>query len=390
MGERTRLERPDQAQETGQWLTLLSESPAGCRGRRDVWLLLGRASPPNWKSKTCWWMTAWMGVVHQQVPPREAALEGSGRLANRHSRCLPAGRTSPATALPDVRTGELSFNAKCRSADAIGITTPSSPKRLRIRYPGQCTVCCSALAAGQEALWDRGSRALTCIGCSSLPLPPVSEGTAGASARREYTRRQAKREQYARERLGSLGVFLARVIEKPQSTRVWRQGFRGEARTAERLAKHLEGSGVRLLHDRRVPRHGQANIDHIAIGPAGVLVIDTKTNKGKVKKDWRGGLFAPRRSVLLINGRDQTRLIGGVERQVGYVRGAVADDAVEVRGALCFPNVDGLPLFSHLSVHNVVIDGPKPIAKLARRPGSLTSERVEQLWQQLGRAFPPA
>jgi hypothetical protein len=33
---------------------------------------------------------------------------------------------------------------------------------------------------------------------------------------------------------------------------------------------------VRLLHDRRVPRHGHANIDHIAVGPGGVTVIDTK------------------------------------------------------------------------------------------------------------------
>ena len=69
-------------------------------------------------------------------------------------------------------------------------------------------------------------------------------------------------------------------------------------RTTQRLARRLEGSDVRLLLDRRVPRHGQANIDHIAIGPAGVLVIDTKTNRWKVKTDWRGGLFAPRRTVL--------------------------------------------------------------------------------------------
>jgi hypothetical protein len=218
----------------------------------------------------------------------------------------------------------------------------------------------------------------------------VTEGGAGASARREYERRHANREQYARERLGGLGVLLARVIDEPQSTRVWRQGARGEVRTAERLAKHLEDSGVRLLHDRRVPRHGQANIDHIAIGPAGVLVVDTKTNRGKVKSDWRGGLFAPRRTVLLINGRDQTRLIDGIERQVGYVRDALADSAVEVRGALCFPNVDGLPLLSQLSLRNIVIDGPKPIAKLARRSGPLSSDRIGQIWQQLGRAFPPA
>jgi hypothetical protein len=272
----------------------------------------------------------------------------------------------------------------------MGIATSSSPKRLPIRYPGECVVCRCALAAGEEALWDPGSRTLTCLRCSSLSPPEVTEGEAGASAQREYERRHAKREEYARKRLGGLGVLLARVVDEPQTTRVWRQGARGEVRTAQRLAKHLEGHGVRLLHDRRVPRHGSANIDHIVVGPAGVLVIDTKTHAGKVKTDWRGGLFAPRRTVLLINGRDQTRLIDGLERQVGYVRDALADSAVEVRGALCFPNVDGLPLFSNLRVRDIVIDGPKPIAKLARRPGPLTPDRMEQLWQQLGRAFPPA
>lgn len=270
------------------------------------------------------------------------------------------------------------------------IATSSSPKRLRIRYPGECVVCECELAVGEEASWDRGSRTLTCLTCSCVPPPAMTVGEAGASAQREYERRHAKREQYARERLGGFGVLLARVIDEPQSTRVWRQGARGEVRTAERLAKHLEGSDVRLLHDRRVPRHGNANIDHIAVGPAGVLVIDTKTNRGKVKTDWLGGLFARRRTVLLINGRDETRLIDGVERQVGYVRDALGDSAIEVRGALCFPNVDGVPLLSQLNLRNVVIDGPKPIAKLARRPGPLTPERIEQIWQQLGRAFPPA
>lgn len=237
---------------------------------------------------------------------------------------------------------------------------------------------------------DRGPRTLTCLTCGSAARPAVIEGEAGASAQREHERRRARREQYARERLGALGGLMARVIDEPQTTRVWRQGARGEVRTAERLAKHLEGSGVCLLHDRRVPRHGQANIDHIAIGPAGVLVIDTKTNSGKVKADSIGGLFTPRRTVLLINGRDRTRLIDSVERQVGYVRRALAGTAIEVRGALCFPNVDGLPLISQLSVRNIVIDGPKPIAKLARRAGPLTLDDIGQLWRQLDRAFPAA
>jgi hypothetical protein len=284
------------------------------------------------------------------------------------------------------------LNQRNSFADITRIASTSSTKRLAIRRPGACVVCRRALAVGEEAIWHRELRTLTCLPCTSVPPPTVSEGQAGASALREYERRHDKREQHAREKLGGLGVLLSRVIDEPQSTTAWQQGGRAEIRTGDRLAKHLRDHGVPLLHDRRVPRHGNANIDHIAVGPAGVLVIDTKSHTGKIETDRVGGLFAPRRTVLLINGRDQTRLVDGVERQLDYVRHALRDSApeVELRGALCFPNPDGLPLFSQLRVRDIVIDGPKPIAKLAARPGPLKPDAIDHIWQLLGRAFPPA
>ncbi|HWF50074.1 MAG TPA: nuclease-related domain-containing protein [Solirubrobacteraceae bacterium] len=210
---------------------------------------------------------------------------------------------------------------------------------------------------------------------------------------REYQRRHAAREEHARETLGGLGVLLAKVIEEPQSTRVWEQGARGEVKTGERLAKHLQGHGVKLLHDRRIPRHGNANIDHLAVGPGGVTVIDSKTHKGPIRVERIGGLFAPRRPVLLISGCDRTALITGIERQIAYVHSALeklGGPPVDVRGALCFPHPDGLPLFSQLSVRDIAIDGPKLVAKLARRPGPLDAAAIENIWAHLARTFPPA
>jgi hypothetical protein len=221
----------------------------------------------------------------------------------------------------------------------------------------------------------------------------VSEGRAGASALREYERRRQRREDHARDKLGGLGVVLARVLDEPTSTKVWQQGGKGEVRTGARLAKHLEGTGARLLHDRRIPGRGQANIDHLAIGPGGITVIDSKTHRGNVRIDHVGGLFAPRRAVLTINGRDRTTLVDGLERQIGYVRAVLrsaAEAEVEIRGALCFPNADGLPMFRQLSVRDVILDGPKPVSRLAARPGPLSPQAVERLWHLLGRRFPPA
>lgn len=252
-------------------------------------------------------------------------------------------------------------------------------------------ICDCQLQPGQEAIWHRDIRRVTCLGCMSGQAPVA--GRPGASALREYERRHQRREQHARDSLGGLGVFLSRVIDEPASTRVWKQGGKGEVRAGARLEKHLEGTGVRLLHDRRIPGHGHANIDHLAIGPGGVTVIDTKTHHGKVKLDRVGGLFAPRRTVLLINRRDQTRLIDGVERQVAYVRTALSragEGEIDVRGALCFPDPDGLPLLRQLVVRDTVIDGPKPVAKLAARPGPLGAGTVDRLFRALGASFPPA
>jgi hypothetical protein len=54
----------------------------------------------------------------------------------------------------------------------------------------------------------------------------------------------------------------------------WRQGAAGERRTA-RLLDPLERHGWAVLHDLALP-DSRANVDHLAIGPGGVFVIDSK------------------------------------------------------------------------------------------------------------------
>lgn len=249
------------------------------------------------------------------------------------------------------------------------------------------------------AIWDPIARTVTCMGCTcpevtASPTAPIDAGQPGGSALREYQRRHDAREQRARERLGGLGTFVVRVTDEPPSTRVWQQGGNGEVRVGARLEKLLDGTGVRLLHDRRVPGHGQANIDHIAVGPGGITVIDAKTHHGKIRRDWEGGLFSERRTILCINDRDQTKLITGVEKQIGYLRAALArlslGQEIEVRGALCFPNVDGLPLFGQIEIRGIIVNGPKPVARFAARPGTLEQAVVERVLGHLAQALPSA
>ena len=45
-----------------------------------------------------------------------------------------------------------------------------------------------------------------------------------------------------------------------------------------------------ILHDLAVPR-SRANLDHLAIGPGGVFVIDSKQYRGRLQLDSSGGLW---------------------------------------------------------------------------------------------------
>jgi hypothetical protein len=187
-----------------------------------------------------------------------------------------------------------------------------------------------------------------------------------------------------------VGAGLAK-LNAPQHERAWALGARGEERVAELLHKHLKDSGVVVLHDRRI-LGSRANIDHIAIGPGGVTVIDAKNYQGKVRTEVRGGLFRPRTERLLIGGRDRTSLVEGVKRQLdlGCVALEQAGEYAEVRGALCMADVDGLPLLGHPTVDGIAIDGPRHISKMARRPGTHSDADIARIASSLARAFPPA
>jgi hypothetical protein len=99
--------------------------------------------------------------------------------------------------------------------------------------------------------------------------------------------------------------------------------------------------------------------------------------------------------VLLINGRDRTQLVDGLQRQIEAVRTMIAELAAgeaDVRGALCFPSLDRLPRHAQLTIHSetIMIATSRGIATLARRTGPLTQDLIDRISGQLARRFPPA
>ncbi|MHB8658372.1 MAG: nuclease-related domain-containing protein [Solirubrobacteraceae bacterium] len=218
-----------------------------------------------------------------------------------------------------------------------------------------------------------------------------SDSAPGASAQREYARRQQARRQRVRARYGPVGSLVAALAGEPRNVDAWRQGAEGEAATARALEWRLHRSDVVLMHDRRVPGRGRANIDHIAIGLAGVTVIDTKSSRGRVQLASVG--IINRREQLLVNGRDRTSQLDSLQRQMERVAGVlVQNDAgdVSVFGALCFPFMRREWLhYSRARDGLITVDDPAHIAKLVKRAGLLTVDEVAWLAETLAAAFPP-
>ncbi len=219
-----------------------------------------------------------------------------------------------------------------------------------------------------------------------------TENEAGTSAQREYARRRGARRARAKARHGILGSAVAALAGDPASVQAWRSGAEGEIATARALAWRLHRSDVVVLHDRRIPGRGRANIDHIAIGPGGVTVIDSKSSRGAVQLASAG--IIQRHQVLLVNGRDRTRQLDALERQITRVAAALQRHGVGdvgVLGALCFPFMRRPWLHASRARDGLItVDDPRHIAKLANRPGRLGPAEIEQLADTLARAFPPA
>lgn len=285
-------------------------------------------------------------------------------------------------------------------------------KVMRLRYAGTCAGCGAELESGTRAACYKATRTVRCLACiepggpvpsrapaaapalDSTPAPTpgaIESGAAGSSARREYERRSAKREARIREAHPRLGGLILALTDEPQSTTAWARGARGEELLGARLAD-LTPKGVRLLHDRRIPGTW-ANIDHIAVGPTGVHVIDAKRYKGRPSLRVEGGLLRPRVEKLLVGSRDCTRLVDGVHKQVGLVRSALDATTltdVPVHGALCFIEADWPLIGGSFVIADVAVVWPKKLAERLVVPGAMSEADVETVHRALAQAFPAA
>jgi Nuclease-related domain len=174
--------------------------------------------------------------------------------------------------------------------------------------------------------------------------------------------------------LGALAAMAAgwglRFKPSPDAV-AWRRGAAGERRTARLLAP-LERHGWAILHDLAVPG-STANLDHLALGPGGVFVIDSKQYRGRLQLDAVGKLWHGRHPLA-------------------PTLGAVSWEADQAAQALPDPGVAVVPI---VAVHGaqvpwgkVVTDGVPVVAAqrlpsmLLALPAVLGPERVAWLADQ--------
>ena len=158
----------------------------------------------------------------------------------------------------------------------------------------------------------------------------------------------------------------------------WERGADGEAETARALAA-LPPDRWAVLHDVHWPGRLRANIDHVAVGPSGVFVIDSKNWSGRV--DVRDG-------VLRQNGRQREREVAAVGDSALAVAASIPGlDPRLVHPVLCLVTPDPFVIHSH---EVLVCSTTTLVQELLRQPAVLDVPSVRRLSGQLYRTMPSA
>lgn len=283
---------------------------------------------------------------------------------------------------------------------------------MKLRYRGTCRICQTDIEAGIEAVYEKATKTVRCAAHEEAPGAintarpdaqhpdaSVDVGVPGASARREHERRQHAREDRVRSKHSKIGGLILALTDDPQSTTAWSTGAQGEERLGARL-NELSTDSVLVLHDRRIPRT-RANIDHLAVTPTGIWVIDAKKYQGRPSLKVEGGILRQRTERLLVGSRDCTKLVDGVLKQVALIEDALLPGGrpegpgrpwgrVPVRGVLCVVEADWPLLARPFKTRDVLIAAPKKIYPELQAAGPLALTAIGEIHRHLAGAFPPA
>lgn len=262
-------------------------------------------------------------------------------------------------------------------------------RMITLRRGGRCAGCGSGLDSGTRAWWDPDARSTTCTAClppdgplSSI-LPIAVAATTGDDALARERPAREERDRRAPNRLG--GLILA-FSEDHLPHR--RSGDDGRTPRLDGLAQ----DGVAVLRDRCVPGT-RTTVDHLAIGPSGVFVIDAQHFSGRIARRDVGGWF--RRDVRVFVGhRDCSTMVTSAARQAELVRAALATQpaarGVPVLPVLCFVGAESGRADRSIVVGDVHVACDRRTYQLVGRRGALAPDAVAAVEAAAAVALPSA
>lgn len=171
---------------------------------------------------------------------------------------------------------------------------------------------------------------------------------------------------------------IARVFGRSplsEDSRSWYLGALGELRVAERLAKL--GPGWTVLHSVPIGNRG-SDIDHVALGPSGVVTINTKFHEGA--RVWVGG----RR--LLVNGAktDHLRNARYEAQRVARTLTPLVGEPIEITAAIVLVGTQRITLRERPTDVAVLRDA-ELVRWLSRRKTTLERHTQDRLASVLAR-----
>ncbi|MBP1133924.1 hypothetical protein JOE31_000156 [Arthrobacter sp. PvP023] len=167
---------------------------------------------------------------------------------------------------------------------------------------------------------------------------------------------------------------LKRQLDQAErAAETWGAGAEGERRTASRLGR-LTPDGWFMLHDVHWPGRPLANLDHVLVGPGGVVVVDAK--------NWSGSVEV-RDGVLRQNGYSRNPAVDGALGQAAAVAALLgAPHRRLVRSIIC---LTGHPDFAEVTESGVEVLGiNRVVARIAALPAVLDPQTVVGLYSHLG------
>ncbi|TLM81370.1 NERD domain-containing protein [Pseudarthrobacter sp. NamE2] len=180
----------------------------------------------------------------------------------------------------------------------------------------------------------------------------------------------AEQSRLAAERVARL---KRQLDQAERSTRAWDAGAAGARTVADKLSQ-LVPRGWYVLHDVHWPGRPKANLDHVLVGPGGIVVVDAKNWTGEVRVS----------SGVLWQGRyARTQAVEGALAQCAAVASVMAPPYRRlVRPLICMA---GQPdLFGITSSDVAVAGADRVVGAVESLPAVLDQQAVVNLYEYLG------